>query len=373
MTLGAILLALVLGPRAVAPAAPVASAWFSSGHRIVAGIAEDRLTLRSRRAVLAMIGQGGLKEVADWADEIRASRRETGPLHYVNIPLWADAYYPARDCPGGQCIVGAIEEFRRALAAPETGAGDRADALRFLVHLVGDLHQPLHVSDNSDRGGNRTQVQLNGRGTNLHAAWDGELLEAAYGTEEEHLASLQERIASLDLDSLAAGTVVDWAMEGHAIARDAYLIPRNRQLGQDYLAKHVGEMDLALIKAGVRLAGLLNEALADYRADTTARPQSPRASYSDVEAAAHIGETATVVGYVASVRRVASGNVYINLGSDYPRQTFSGAVLGQHDAALDRLGYLEGRKVGLHGVIRLYRGRPEILISSVDQISVMEK
>ncbi|HSB55494.1 MAG TPA: S1/P1 nuclease [Gemmatimonadales bacterium] len=259
------LLGLTLIGLAFAPAAPQSgnAVWFSEAHRLVARIAEARLTPAAREAIRRILGQETLTQAASWADQVRGHRRATAPLHYVNIPLGASSYDSAAYCPSGRCVIGAIDRYRSALVAPATPPVERAEALRFLVHFMGDLHQPLHVSDNSDRGGNLTKVEFAGVGTtDLHKVWDGQLMEAVYPTEEAHWSRLRQMMETLDLDGMTHGTVIDWAMEGHALAREAYDFPPNRRLRQAYIQKNIRVVDLALIKAGVRLAGLLNEAFA---------------------------------------------------------------------------------------------------------------
>ncbi len=247
---------------------------------------------------------------------------------------------------------------------------DRAEALRFLIHFIGDLHQPLHVADRDDRGGNDTQVQLLGRGTNLHRVWDGELIERSGTDTSRYYAHLQEEMSSLDLTSFERGSVVDWAMEGHRVAAEsAYRFPRNRQLGPAYVEANLPVVDLALIKAGVRLAKLLNEVLSDFQSGPAAPALGPGV-YSDFEAAAHAGATAMVVGTVITVHRAESGNLYLNFGADYPHQTFSGAVLNPKDPALRDLDGLTGKRIGIRGQIKLYKGQAEIVIERVDQIVV---
>ena len=358
-------------PRAPLPAAERA-VWFDLGHRVIARIAEGRLTPHTAAAVREMLGGQSLADASGWADDIRGRRRDTGRLHYVNIPLAAKTYDSVDDCRDGQCIIGAIERDRRILADAAASAIDRAEALRFLIHLVGDLHQPLHVSDNEDKGGNDTQVQFEGRATNLHKVWDGELIKTAWAGEQQYLDHLMQQMTALDLVAFERGTVVDWAMEGHRSAmEDAYQIPRNRLLGEAYVGKNLPLVDLAIIKAGVRLAKVMNDALASYQPGPAAPSLGP-GMYSDREAAAHAGEVATVVGTVVTVHRTESGNLYLNFGADYPHQTFSGAVLNPRDPALRDLDGLIGKRVGIKGLIKLYKGQAEIVIERVDQIVLMQ-
>ncbi|MEO8637134.1 MAG: S1/P1 nuclease [Gemmatimonadales bacterium] len=363
-------LLLMVSGAATPPTAP-ATLWFALGHRVVARIAEGRLTPHTADAVRQILGGQTMADASVWADQIRGQRRSTSALHFVNIPLEASAYEPAGSCPEGRCIIGAIESDRRILADPASSSIDRAEALRFLIHFIGDLHQPLHVSNNGDHGGNDTQVQFFGRGSNLHQVWDGQLIEQAGMDEARYLAHLMPQLATLDLAEFEQGTVVEWAMEGHRTAiESAYRLPPRRQLTESYEEMNLPIVDLAVIKAGVRLAKVLNDALAAY--EPGAAPAKLGAGiYSDREAAAHAGEEAMVVGVVVSVHRSAAGNLYLNFGADYPHQTFSGAVLKPTAPGLRDLDGLAGKRVGIRGLIKLYKGQAEIVVEREEQIVVM--
>jgi nuclease S1 len=244
-----------------------AARWHDLGHRMVALLAELRLTPYTREAVRDILGGQSLADASVWADQIKQYRHDADRLHYVNIPLRDNVYLPEKDCRNGRCLIAAIESDRRILADPATQPHDRAEALRFLVHFLGDLHQPLHVADNSDRGGNRRTVRLLGDYMSLHQAWDGELI-ARYGlSQPAYFEQLRREMNSMDVSGLERGTVVDWAMEGHRIAAERVYgpIPRGGRLGQRYVNASRPVIDHALIAGGVRLAKVLNEALAGYR------------------------------------------------------------------------------------------------------------
>jgi hypothetical protein len=351
-----------------APGSAIAR-WWDLGHRVVARLAETRLTPHTREAVRDILGGQSLADASVWADNIRQYRHDADRLHYVNIPLADTVYDPARDCPHGQCIVAAIEHDRRVLADAGASPEERAEALRFLIHFMGDLHQPLHVADDGDRGGNSRAVIFLGHPTDLHKVWDGELIDSSGLSQADYAAYLRQRMQSLDLKALERGTVVDWAMEGHRIAAEhAYRLPADGRIGRDYLEANRPIVDHALIAGGVRLAKVLNDALAGYRPSGDAAAPSTPGVYSDREAAAHLGETATVVGTVAAVFRSKKGTVYLNLGADYPHQTFTAVALAPAGAWTSGLDSLVGRRVGVHGTIVSYRGRVEIVLRSREQL-----
>jgi nuclease S1 len=375
----AVALLLVLHPSWTA--ADSGGRWFMFGHRIVARIAEARLTPRATAAVREILGGQSLADVSSWADLVREARPHTKWWHFVNIPLHAAAYDSARDCPRG-CIISAIATERADLADPSTTAADRAEALRYLVHFIGDLHQPLHTADNSDRGGTRRVVWLGADSTDLHKVWDGQILErsgVSMSSDAAYLDALRRAMDTLDLTALEAGTVLDWAMEGHGLAETyVYRIPRGGRIGDAYVHANRGVVDRAIIAAGVRLAKVLNEALASYQPRSATSPGTMAALpegvrpttpvYPDREAAAHVGETAMVVGTVVSVRRSKAGTVYLNLGADYPRQPFSGTILQPTEAWPRGLDSLRGRRIGVRGRIAVHQGRVQIVIERPDQL-----
>lgn len=241
------------------------AAWGPMGHRLVVQLAWDYLTPTTRQAVVSLLGGQTLQAASTWADSIRNIRRDTGPLHYVNLPAGERAWHPERYCRAGACVVGAVEKYRAILADRSAPTAERAEALRFLLHFVADMHQPLHVGDRGDRGGNDVPVLWRGRQTNLHAVWDSDLLRAWAPSEGRHFRALRRRMARMSEEErrqAASGSVPGWAMDGNLTSGEvAYRLPPDRVLGSDYLRSAGAVMDLAFIHAGLRLARLLNEAL----------------------------------------------------------------------------------------------------------------
>jgi nuclease S1 len=153
------------------------SAWGTQGHQVVANLAYAQLTAKAKTEVgrlLAFEPGATLASISIWADETR--NRTTAPWHYVNFPRDTCTYAAQRDCPDGQCVVGAIER-QLAVLASEAPGEKRLNALKYVVHFVADVHQPLHAGYADDRGGNRYQLQTFGRGANLQALWDTALIE----------------------------------------------------------------------------------------------------------------------------------------------------------------------------------------------------
>lgn len=245
-----------------------AFAWGSEGHRIIAEIAEQHLEPNSAKEVrdlLAIENATSLADVANWADQIRTQRRETAFWHFADIPISAPAYDPSRDCAGGNCVVAKIEQFAKELHDTALPPRERLEALKFLVHFVGDVHQPLHASDNGDRGGNEIHVRFRGRRTNLHAVWDsGILAPAVNGDERSYALRLNRHITPADAARWQTGTPEGWADESHEIAVELIYgkLTHSGTLPDSYERAALPVVDKQIERAGIRLAVVLNRALA---------------------------------------------------------------------------------------------------------------
>jgi nuclease S1 len=236
-----------------------AFAWGRDGHQAVANIAQARLSPAARQAVDRLLHGATLASVAAWADVYGAAHPETTRWHYVDIPVSGGHYDAERDCQStlrGDCIIAAIDRFVSILRDARRPEADRADALKFVIHLVGDLHQPLHSSNNNDQGGVDTWVTFFGEATSLHSLWNGGMFEAA----DETAASLTEECERLTTVVQPGGSPIAWAEEARDVAATAvYRMPADRVLSSDYLEASLPVLRLQLLRGGVRLAALLNE------------------------------------------------------------------------------------------------------------------
>src|SRR5438270_13254518 len=159
--------------------------WGPEGHNLVARLAEPRLTAAARARVAEILGPGApLASVSSWPDQIRRARPETGPWHYVDIPIDQPHLDLARDCANHDCVIAKIEEFEKALSDPATAPEMRREALMFIVHFIGDMHQPLHCATNHDKGGNDVMTDFFGKPMNLHSVWDSGLLGRMGGEDQ---------------------------------------------------------------------------------------------------------------------------------------------------------------------------------------------
>lgn len=245
---------------------PPAFAWGPLGHRVVARLAESQLTPQARAEVqrlLALRGAHHLSDIAVWADELRDTDpglfQRTRRMHFVNFHSRDCNFDPPRDCRNGECAVAAIEKYSAILANRTKPPAERAEALAFVVHFVGDIHQPLHADFRDDAGGNDFQVRWHGRGTNLHKIWDSAMLDDAHLSAARYTHTLLAERAPI----ATGGTPAEWAAESCRIDRDDGVYPSAHFIDASYVARERPIAELRLRQAGARLAALLNRDLAN--------------------------------------------------------------------------------------------------------------
>lgn len=262
------LIACALALAALLTAAPLA-AWGREGHQIIAQLAETQLSPAARAEVdrlLANEDEPGLVAASTWADETRdlPEWRHTARWHWVNLPRTNPCTYEAaRDCAEGQCVVGAIEAQLAVLSDKARSEADRAIALKFVTHFIGDVHQPFHAGFSFDRGGNSTQLRFDRQGWNLHSLWDSAMVRHAGLSPADYAHQLRGGPA---LPPEAASAIADrpsaWAIESCQAIHDHDLYPERRAVGRGYLDAHRGLAEQRLRQAGNRLAEALESALA---------------------------------------------------------------------------------------------------------------
>jgi hypothetical protein len=253
-------------------------AWGQEGHSIIAEIAQRRLSAAAAAEVARAIGPGhSLASISSWADDERDALPQTAHWHFVDMPIDSDRYDPARDCregPKGDCVVAELERLKKELCAPATAV--RWVAVRFAVHLVGDIHQPLHtVLEQS--GGNGIQVEVRMAGgkscgghacgvrhfhTNFHALWDTGLIQATAWSWGAYVDLLSADLARQAVDP-GTGGPREWAEETHAAAQTVWhALPADRVVDDAYYRVARPILDRQLTLGGLRLARYLNESYA---------------------------------------------------------------------------------------------------------------
>lgn len=250
---------------------PAAQAWGGQGHRLVADIAHTRLTPHTAaqvQALLALEGHASMADVASWADELRerdpALGQRSAKWHYVNIadrqlPAAANCQYQAHQhCHDRDCVVAAVQDQGKRLADTRLPASERLQALKFVVHFVGDVHQPMHAGYGHDKGGNEFQIQFDGRGSNLHALWDSGMIRTR-GLDD---AGYLQRLLAQPDDNAALTSAQHWAEHSCRIAIAPGVYPADRHITPAYVQAHLPTAEVQLRAAGEQLGALLNQLLA---------------------------------------------------------------------------------------------------------------
>lgn len=239
--------------------APLA-AWGATGHRVIAQIAADHLGETARHETRALLGTS-LVEASTWADDIRDDPDWDWlePYHYVNLDPAVGRF---ERCPSKGCLVDGIGRALERLRDETAPSAERANALRQLVHFVGDLHQPLHVSHAEDRGGNQIDVRWFGRRSNLHWVWDTGIVRESLGRSWREIArEVEDEAVGSEATSWRTGSIVDWVRESYRVSVEVVYpsVPTDRRLGREYAASHAELVETQLAKAGIRLAWLLEK------------------------------------------------------------------------------------------------------------------
>lgn len=233
--------------------------WGSTGHRTVGKIAEDYLNRKTKRKIAELLGGQSLALVSTFGDDIKSDRNydKFYTWHYVNMPFGVK-YEDSEKNPNGDLVSG-IETCKKMILDKNTSKEEKVFYLKFLVHLIGDLHQPMHVGRAEDKGGNTIQVRWFDDGTNLHSVWDSKMIGHFNMTYSE-LANNADRISKEQVKFLQNGTITDWANETQTFAIKAYgSVKIGEKLRYSYNYDNFGLVRSQLQKGGIRLAKVLNE------------------------------------------------------------------------------------------------------------------
>jgi hypothetical protein len=350
--------------------------WGSLGHHVVGEIAEHHLTPQAQEAVHNLLGHETLADVSTWADEIVSDHKETAPLHYINVPsgLSFTEFEQKVESETGNNVYNAILASVKQLKDPNTSRTVKVNALKFLVHFVGDVHQPMHVSHVEDKGGNSIMVTYNGGPANLHGVWDTQIIEED-GHDYHKLAGRYDNATPVQIKKWQSDPVILWAWESYQVSTILYKeveAPDGTTMGKDYYDAHIPIVQQRIEKAGIRLAGLLNQIFADQNIAALGHATNAAANtdgYAHVElndVVKHIGEQVNVKGPVADSKEF-DGILLINLGAPYPNSALT-LVFKDSAMALGEKIKSAGSNVWVKGKLEQFKGKTEMQITSADQI-----
>lgn len=242
-----------------------ASAWGVTGHRVVAEIAQRHLNSKAKRELKKLIGAEPLAFWANWSDFIKSDTtwRFASKWHYVDLPghIGKDDFIRDIKALTGENLYTQILAMKALLEDKSLPLEKKQTALKFLIHLVGDLHQPLHVGRDEDQGGNKIQVTWFGKPTNLHAVWDEALVDFQQWSYTEY-ATVLDVASKTQVQQWQNSSYEDWFYESHVLSDKVYdNTPQDSKLRFEYNYQFVQDLNDQLLKAGVRLAKILNEVL----------------------------------------------------------------------------------------------------------------
>ncbi len=233
--------------------------WGSTGHRTIGLIAENHLTKKASKKITSLLNGQSLAFVSTYGDEIKSDDRydKYYSWHYVNFPI-EGRYEDSAKNEKGDIIMG-IDFCVKVLEDENSSQSDKVFFLKFLVHLIGDLHQPLHVGVAEDRGGNDIKVKWHYKKSNLHRVWDSELIES-WNMSYTELEKNSKHLSKEQLNSIQSGTVNDWMYDSRELVKKVYKSTKNDdKLGYKYSYENFDIVMNQLQKGGIRLAKLLND------------------------------------------------------------------------------------------------------------------
>lgn len=242
-----------------------ASAWGVTGHRVVAEIAENHLTNRAKRKLKKLIGKQKLAYWANWPDNVRNSPewKNTSTWHYVNIPPQEtkEQFIEQLKNNNKPNIYTAIQNVKGIIVDKNTPDADREIYLRFLVHFLGDMMQPMHTGREEDLGGNLIKIQFFKKDTNLHSLWDSGLIDNTKYSYTEYARVLDVK-SKEEIKQIQSGSLEDWLYESHQAANQLYAsVKPGENYSYDYQQQYNALLERQLLHAGLRLAKILNEVL----------------------------------------------------------------------------------------------------------------
>ncbi|MDE6831656.1 MAG: S1/P1 nuclease [Muribaculaceae bacterium] len=240
-------------------AAPSALAWGQKGHDVTAYIAEQHLTEATRAAVDSLLEGKSMVYWANWLDNASHTRpfAYTKTWHYKNIDA-GERYEEAQANPAGDAVL-AIKAQLETLQDPHKSFDDKQLAMKILVHVVGDIHQPMHMGHATDLGGNRVKVKFFGRDNNLHSVWDSNIVESGHKWGFTEWQMMIDRATPAQEAEIIGGSIDDWAKQSAAIAATIYEeTPEGSNLSYNEVARWTPVIEDQLLNGGLRLAHLLN-------------------------------------------------------------------------------------------------------------------
>ncbi len=348
--------------------------WGVIGHRAIGKIAENHLSPKAALAVKDLLGDQSLADVSTYADEVRSKPeyKYTGAWHYVNMPLGLSEAEFSKKVTGmaDDNVYKALVKCEHELINPATSREQKIFDLKFIVHLVGDLHQPMHVSRTEDKGGNSIQLSFNGQGTNLHRLWDSGLIERK-GLTFEQMAVQYDKASPSAIKALQADPIIKWLFESYQASSTLYAevdAMKGRSIEDAYYTAHLPIIEDRIQKGGIRLAGVLNALFEGKPVNLNLMP----ALDSSVSALAKDSISTYCEKVYGGKYFAKTGTTLLNLGAAFPDHKMTVVIKGADRAKFKGAPetILDGKTVCITGKIIQYNGKPEIIVTDPGQIKV---
>lgn len=358
--------------------------WGGKGHRAVATIAQQHLTGNTAYAISAYLKGETMADVSTWADEHR--NPTTGKWHFLNLPLGLNhqQFFDFVNQQSNDNVYTAILKEEAIIQDKTSDFNQKSLALKYLIHLVGDAHQPMHISRKEDKGGNTIQVRFGKQGTNLHSLWDSKLIDHE-GLTETDIVQKYDRATAPQIAKWQAASPIEWLWESYQISSELYRnIKPGQEIDEAYYKKYIQTIHLRIDQAGIRLAGELNRLLNNTKgviapstsarqtfADTnspnkSATPDSVTPEVELKNIGDFIRKDVAVTGKIYGVKDIGS-MVLVNMGGAYPKQLLTLAMKGKAKT----LGLtLAGKTITVIGKVISYDGKPEIVVTETDQVQI---
>lgn len=344
--------------------------WGYKGHRAIATIAQKHLTSNTAYVVSAYLKGESMADVSTWADENK--NRMTAPWHFLNLPLGlSHEQFVQTVSQSDNNVYTAIVKTEASLKDNTLSLDEKNEALKYLIHLVGDAHQPMHVSRKEDKGGNTIQVRFDNKGTNLHSLWDSKLIDHE-GLSQDDIAKTYDTATPDQIKKWQADSPMEWLWESYQISSQLYAETKPGQdIDETYYTKYIPLIRRRIDQAGIRLAGELNRIFLNEKVKVTSvtLPPPPPVKNPQVpvkleEVKNLVGKTITTGGKVNGIKDIGS-MVLVNLGAAYPKQLLTLVLKGD---AKSLASQIDGKYITVTGTVIDYKGRPEIVVTQASQI-----
>lgn len=351
-------------------------AWGREGHQMVAQLAYQLLSSSAKEKLKALLGNTSIEDASTWMDEQRGGNNPYKYLtttHYINIEKGGkiDPFQKGNIFTELNTVISELEKGNNPAEIKLN--------LMILIHLLGDVHQPLHDGYGNDKGGNSIRLSFEGRNTNLHSVWDGAIINRENITTQALLKNYSQ-LPPAKIKALKESGPADWIYEARTYLPQIYDFS-NGNLDETYSKKAASIIEEQLLKAGIRLSAILEKVLANTKAPVTAAVQSNASQVSSApitaaEAAHHVGEKITVCDKVYGTRFLENSNgqpTFLNMGAAYPNSPFTIVIFGRERANFSEKPeiYYNQKNVCATGLIKEYNGKPEMILSNQSEIKIV--